>query len=156
MARRLLVVVLAVVASSLSGCGNNSSQDTDAESDPTEDLCSIAIEGLAFGLEQYERTEAVGEILGAASDAMAIPCRNAISNLQAGRPMTFELLRPTAEPLTLSVDLATLSMPPPPVPPPGSSAEVQQRWSSCWSSYSVSNWMVDLCLRGDIDPLGTG
>lgn len=154
MNRRLLVAVLVVVASSVSGCGGSSSGDSSAESDPTEELCSIAIEGLALGLEQYERTEVVGEILGAASDAMAIPCRNAISNLQAGRPMTFELLRPTAEPLTLSVDLATLTMPPPPVPPPGSSAEVQQRWSSCWSSYSVSNWMVDLCLRGDIDPLG--
>lgn len=153
MSWRRCAVAMVTIGSLLAGCDGGSDS---AEPDQREQFCSIAVDGLAEGLKQYMRTEAVGDLLAAASDAVAVPCRNAIANLQAGRPITFELLRPNASPVTLSVDLEALTSAPPPIPPPGSSPELQQRWSSCWSGYSDSNWMLDLCLQGVIDPLTSG
>lgn len=140
----------------MGGVGCSSDDGGDDPPDSRETLCSIGVQALALGLQQYQRTEVIGDLLDGASDATSVVCRNAVANLQAGRSMRFELLRPTADPIDLAVDLSTLTAQPPPVPPPGSSLEIQQLWSTCWKDYSASNWMLDLCLREVISPISAG
>lgn len=148
----ILAATLTVLA--LAACGT-SSENSAPPGPPTEPkpYCEVAVKALALGLQQFDRTEVAGDVLDHADNAASTVCTNAVANFQAGRPVTFELLRPEATPLTVSITLEELTQPPPPVPPPGSSPQVQQRWGDCWRDFRTSNWMVTSCLGGDIDPL---
>lgn len=140
--------VLAMVA--LPACGTSS--DDPSTPDP-EPYCQVAVQALALGLQQFKATEVAGDVLGSADNLASNVCTNAIANLQAGKPVTFQLLRPTGSPLEVTVNLNELILQPPPGPPPGSSLELQQLWQACWKDFGVSNWMVTACLNGAITPL---
>ena len=147
----ILAATLTMLA--LAACGSSSEGSPPSTTPDPNSFCEVAVKGLAFGLQQFHQTEAAGDVLQFAENAASTVCTNAIANFQAGRPVTFELLRPEATPLTVSITLEELTQPPPPFPPPGSSAQVQQRWDACWRDFSTSNWMVTSCLGGDINPL---
>ncbi|WP_256794148.1 hypothetical protein [Terrabacter sp. Ter38] len=148
--RGLVAVAIVVMMAGLAGCGDDSGGGDDssgAGDQGREKGCELAMSSLASGLQEYARTRVVGDFLEAIAMPASVPCRNAIANIQQGRAVTFDLLRPNGEILELPVSPRVVQYP---VAVPTVPAS-DDRTARCSATFG-GTFLYNPCLNGDIDP----
>ena len=134
----------------LAGCGDDASGGDDssgAGDKGRETGCELAMSTLASGLQEYARTRVAGDFLEAIAMPASVPCRNAIANIQQGRSVTFDLLRPNGEVVKLPVSPRVVQFPLP-VPTAPVSGD---RTSRCYTAFG-GTFLYTPCLNGGVDP----
>src|SRR4051812_25684206 len=109
--RGLVAAALLVVVAGLAGCDEGGDGSSGAGDQGRETGRELAMSTLASGLQEFARTRVAGDFLEAISMPASVPCRNAIANLQQGRPATFDLLRPSGEIVELPVSPRVVQLP---------------------------------------------